>query len=89
MGNSEVSMKEGDHVELLKMGCAGWWYVKILCKYFSSILLHTTNTILTINQLILHWIKKNTANNGAEGWAPAAFLDPIRRRTLSRCKQLQ
>lgn len=22
-------MKEGDSVELLKVGCAGWWYVKI------------------------------------------------------------
>lgn len=33
MGHSEVSMKEGDAVELLKIGCAGWWYVKILSKY--------------------------------------------------------
>lgn len=51
MGHSEVSMKEGDIVELLKIGCAGWWYVKIM------------------------------NNNGGEGWAPAAFLDPIHRRT--------
>lgn len=35
MGHSEVSMKEGDVVELLKIGCAGWWYVKILSKYLS------------------------------------------------------
>lgn len=33
MGHSEVSMKEGDVVELLKIGCAGWWYVKILSEY--------------------------------------------------------
>lgn len=33
MGHSEVSMKEGDTVELLKIGCAGWWYVKIISKY--------------------------------------------------------
>lgn len=30
MGHSEVSMKEGDAVELLKIGCAGWWFVKVL-----------------------------------------------------------
>lgn len=40
MGHSEVTMKEGDNVELLKVGCAGWWFVKVLgniCKFF----LHT------------------------------------------------
>ncbi|KAL9912856.1 guanine nucleotide exchange factor DBS isoform 11-T13 [Glossina fuscipes fuscipes] len=30
VGHSEVSMHEGDTVELLKVGCAGWWYVRIL-----------------------------------------------------------
>ncbi|XP_046810056.1 uncharacterized protein LOC111688911 [Lucilia cuprina] len=30
VGHSEVSMREGDNVELLKVGCAGWWYVRIL-----------------------------------------------------------
>ncbi|XP_017148485.1 rhoGEF domain-containing protein gxcJ isoform X8 [Drosophila miranda] len=30
MGHSEVSMREGETVELLKVGCAGWWYVRIL-----------------------------------------------------------
>ncbi|XP_075168525.1 guanine nucleotide exchange factor DBS isoform X5 [Haematobia irritans] len=30
VGHSEVSMREGDTVELLKVGCAGWWYVRIL-----------------------------------------------------------
>ncbi|XP_067010975.1 guanine nucleotide exchange factor DBS [Anabrus simplex] len=29
VGHSEVSMKEGDTVELLKVGCAGWWYVRV------------------------------------------------------------
>lgn len=32
MGNSEVSMKEGSAVELKKIGCAGWWFVKVLGK---------------------------------------------------------
>ncbi|XP_044571237.1 guanine nucleotide exchange factor DBS isoform X8 [Drosophila ananassae] len=28
-GHSEVSMNEGDTIELLKTGCAGWWYVRV------------------------------------------------------------
>ncbi|XP_021695670.1 uncharacterized protein LOC5576746 isoform X2 [Aedes aegypti] len=50
MGNSEVSMKEGDIVELLKIGCAGWWFVKVI-------------------------------GNSLEGWAPAAYLEPINRKS--------
>lgn len=30
VGNSEINMKEGDMVELLKVGCAGWWFVKVI-----------------------------------------------------------
>lgn len=33
IGNSEVNMKEGDVVELLKVGCAGWWFVRMIGKY--------------------------------------------------------
>lgn len=29
IGRSEVSMTEGDVVELLKVGCAGWWFVRV------------------------------------------------------------
>jgi SH3 domain len=29
MGSSEVTMHEGDSIELLKIGCAGWWFVKV------------------------------------------------------------
>jgi hypothetical protein len=32
MGHSEVSMHEGDAVELVKVGCAGWWYIKVIGK---------------------------------------------------------
>lgn len=32
MGNSEVSMREGAAVELMKVGCAGWWFVRVLGK---------------------------------------------------------
>ncbi|XP_054741080.1 guanine nucleotide exchange factor DBS isoform X4 [Anastrepha obliqua] len=50
MGHSEVSMREGDTVELLKVGCAGWWFVRVL-----------------------------EAN--AEGWTPAAYLEPLNRKS--------
>ncbi|XP_041774383.1 uncharacterized protein LOC121594789 isoform X4 [Anopheles merus] len=49
MGNSEVSMKEAEVVELLKVGCAGWWFVKVIAT-------------------------------GLEGWAPAAYLEPVARK---------
>nr|XP_053642339.1 guanine nucleotide exchange factor DBS-like isoform X7 [Cherax quadricarinatus] len=29
MGGSEVSLREGDYVDLIKVGCAGWWYVRV------------------------------------------------------------
>jgi hypothetical protein len=32
MGHGEVSMHEGDAVELVKVGCAGWWYIKVIGK---------------------------------------------------------
>ncbi|KAJ8670670.1 hypothetical protein QAD02_001929 [Eretmocerus hayati] len=30
MGQSEVTMREGEQLELLKVGCAGWWFVKLV-----------------------------------------------------------
>lgn len=32
VGNSEISMREGDILELLKVGCAGWWFVRVIGK---------------------------------------------------------
>uniref|UniRef100_A0A2A4J0I0 DH domain-containing protein n=1 Tax=Heliothis virescens TaxID=7102 RepID=A0A2A4J0I0_HELVI len=29
VGPSEVSLRDGQHAELLKVGCAGWWYVRL------------------------------------------------------------
>lgn len=29
VGTSEVSLREGQQAELLKVGCAGWWYVRL------------------------------------------------------------
>lgn len=34
MGSSEVSMKEGAEVVLLKVGCAGWVLVKKLGRFY-------------------------------------------------------
>lgn len=48
MGNSEVSMKEGSTVELKKIGCAGWWYVRVLGK--CSILTQLFDTSLCLLQ---------------------------------------
>ncbi|KAJ8926822.1 hypothetical protein NQ314_020670 [Rhamnusium bicolor] len=50
VGNSEVNMREGDIVELLKVGCAGWWFVKVI-------------------------------GNSVEGWAPAAYLENLHRKS--------
>lgn len=33
VGASEVSLREGQHAELLKVGCAGWWYVRLAGTY--------------------------------------------------------
>jgi hypothetical protein len=33
MGNSEISMREGATVELKKLGCAGWVYVRKLGRF--------------------------------------------------------
>ncbi|XP_011866012.1 PREDICTED: guanine nucleotide exchange factor DBS-like isoform X1 [Vollenhovia emeryi] len=55
VGQSEVTMREGDTLELLKVGCAGWWFIKLI-------------------------------GSGLEGWAPAAYLEPISRKT-SRSSQ--
>lgn len=35
-GQNEVSLKEGDKLELLKSGSDGWWYVKLLNKDSSA-----------------------------------------------------
>ncbi|XP_045481933.1 guanine nucleotide exchange factor DBS-like [Harmonia axyridis] len=58
VGCSEVNMKEGDIVELLKIGCAGWWYVR-LC------------------------------GSSSEGWAPAAYLENIYRRSSGSSSRSQ
>lgn len=46
VGHSEVSMREGDMVELLKVGCAGWWYVRILGKCHNFVFIFFRNTYI-------------------------------------------
>jgi len=33
MSTGEVSLKEGDIVNMLKVGCAGWWFVKVIASH--------------------------------------------------------
>lgn len=69
VGNSEVNMREGDTVELLKVGCAGWWFVRVLGKntnyYYVSI----------------YFCNFKLLGNNVEGWAPAAYLEHLHRKT--------
>lgn len=59
-------MKEGDTVELLKVGCAGWWFVKVLGNV-TFLRLPTRKLIILIFVIEFN----------VEGWAPAAYLEPI------------
>lgn len=47
MGNSEVSLKEGATVELRKLGCAGWVFVKKLGNFYG--LIHISLCLLSVN----------------------------------------
>ncbi|KAK6619582.1 hypothetical protein RUM43_012339 [Polyplax serrata] len=35
-GHNEISLQEGTQVEVLKIGCGGWWYIKLLDHYFQG-----------------------------------------------------
>lgn len=35
-GHNEISLQEGTQVEVLKVGCGGWWYIKLLDYYFQG-----------------------------------------------------
>jgi SH3 domain len=56
MGNSEVSMKEGETVVLKKLGCAGWWYVRVLGKCHSLV----SNTMFIPGKVLIscHIVEK-------------------------------
>jgi len=43
MGSAEISLKEGEILSLVKVGCAGWWFVKHLNasgEFTISLILH-------------------------------------------------
>ena len=50
VGSGEISMREGDILEVLKIGNEGWWFVRLRAT-------------------------------GEEGWAPASYLDSLKRRS--------
>lgn len=64
-------MKEGDIVELLKIGCAGWWFVKVIGR----------SEFGAPSGRILNMISSEIIGNSLEGWAPAAYLEPINRKS--------
>jgi hypothetical protein len=77
MGSSEVTMHEGDSIELLKIGCAGWWFVKVAGqeKIHSRICLCSgTKFLFPANQ--------------QEGWAPSAYLEVAGSKKMSRQSSL-
>lgn len=57
-------------VELLKVGCAGWWFVKVIGK-IERCVCNTENCIGCDVDL----------GNSVEGWAPAAYLENLHRKT--------
>lgn len=60
MGPAEVLLKEGDIVSLVKVGCGGWWFVKILhstaCKEINTVI---KINMMMINVMITFFIKRN------------------------------
>lgn len=70
VGNSEVNMREGDMVELLKVGCAGWWFVRVIGKGEFCV------RYCFFVCLILCFL-----GNDVEGWAPAAYLENLHRKS--------
>jgi len=50
--SGEITLHEGDLIEVLKIGSDGWWYVRCM-------------------------------SSGEEGWAPASYLDMMKRRSRS------
>lgn len=67
MGSSEVSMKEGATVELKKLGCAGWVYVKKLGRFLEVekyyllllLLLNLFNPFTLLDLFIFHLLYEN------------------------------
>jgi hypothetical protein len=59
-GNSEVSMKEGDVVELRRVGCAGWWFIKVnvLGKCFilsTHVFLNSCHFVSVAHFTLIYW----------------------------------
>lgn len=51
-------MKEGDSVELLKVGCAGWWYVKIGKDLPDSFVTSNIESFFTIYTILIFILEK-------------------------------
>lgn len=64
-------MREGDLVELLKVGCAGWWFVRVVGEYL----------VIKLISMYLKNIYSYFLGSLVEGWAPAAYLENLHRKT--------
>ena len=65
----ELSLREGDTVEVLKVGTDGWWYV----RYCGMGGLGVGNTMSGGTSPV----------HSVEGWAPAGYFDANKRRSRS------
>lgn len=96
---TEVSIKGRDRVELLKVGCAGWWFVKllgndlcILCvinmMYFLSMIWMDVSVDAGCEEIsLIMFFFPSPGGDSQEGWAPASYLSPVKGdpNLLSEC----
>lgn len=65
-GKNEVSMKEGEPLELLKIGGTGWWYIKLLSKYSFKKKNVFINVVLIKSVAILSFSQCHACNEGTK-----------------------
>ena len=65
----ELALKEGDTVEVLKVGTDGWWYVRY-CGLEDGVVGNSMSG-------------STSPVNSVEGWAPSSYFDANKRRSRS------
>lgn len=77
LGPTEAGLREGEMVDLVRVGCAGWWYVRPTTGGSCYIQFVTS---LTHNQL-----SRPGNSTSQEGWAPSAYLEAAPATLKSPC----
>ena len=72
LSDRELSMEEGEVVELVKVGCGGWWFVRWGKSLFQKSLFRLFN--------LQHFRVANYPD--VEGWAPETYLERIPSRSF-------